>query len=201
MSFNNIILCSLVLLVAGCATTAPSSQTETGSKQHKTHNQNEVNKDIATYALAMADIKVGKLDKASALLKELTEKHPDLAGPWANLALIDVKQNNLSKASTDLQKAIKRDPAMPQAYNLKGYIDKQQGKITQAIKDYQQAIAKKPDYALAHYNLALLYDVYLQDVPKAVDNYKRYLTLTNYQDKRTAEWVKELQNSMKGGKP
>lgn len=199
MSYNNIILCSLLLLLAGCAATTTPTQTNTKTTQQKTESQKEVNTDIATYALAMVDIKHDKLDNARTLLNQLTDKHPELAGPWANLALIDIKQNKLVKAQMNLKKALKRDPDMAQAYNLQGYIDKQQGHILQAIKDYQQAISKKPDYALAHYNLALLYDIYLQNVPKAVKHYNRYLALTKTPDQRTADWVKELQSSLKKG--
>lgn len=196
MSYNNIFLCGLLLLLTGCAATTP---VQTKSEPQPSNKQNEVDKDIATYALAITDMKNGDLDSARALLKRLSGKHPDLAGPWANLALIDIKEKHLGKAKIDLQKAIKSDPTMPQAYNMMGYIDKQQGKIMLAIKEYQQSIALKPDYAMAHYNLALLYDIYLQNVPKAVAHYKRYLALTDDKDQRTVDWVKELESSMKQG--
>lgn len=201
MSCNKLIIAGLVLLLSGCAS-VPTPPTASAKKPTSSAKAKaEAKAEITMYALAMADIKTNKLNQARDLLTKLTDKHPELAGPWANLALVDIKAKDLTKAKQHVNKALKRDPAMPQAYNLLGYIDKQQGHINQAISDYQQAIAKKPDYALAHYNLALLYDVYLQDVPKAVQHYKRYLALSKTPDKRTAAWVKELESSMKRGTP
>ena len=190
MSSNSLLLC-LILLLAGCASapTPPEASNTTAKRQA------EANREIAMYAIAMADIQDNKLQTAQALLTKITDKHPELAGPWANLALIDIKNKDYAKARQHVNKAL------PQAYNLLGYLDKQDGNINQAIADYQQAIAKKPDYAVAHYNVALLYDIYLQDIPNAIAHYKRYLVLTNNQDQRTADWVHELESSQKRGTP
>lgn len=198
MYYNSLLAC-LFLLLLGCAS-APSQQ-PAESKTNAKSTQAEANAEIAMYAIAMADIQDNKLQKAQELLNKISEKHPELAGPWANQALIDIKNKDLTKARQHLDNALKRDPGMPQAYNLLGYLDKEDGKITKAIEDYNRAIAKKPDYAIAHYNLALLYDIYLQDIPNAIEHYKRYLVLTNNQDKRTADWVTELESSLKRGKP
>jgi len=197
MSCNKSLILSLLLL-GGCAAQVPQTATHTADKTATSiSTQASVEADIATYANALHDIKVEQLPRARTALETLVDKHPELAGPWANLALIDIKQNHLEKAREHLNKALDRDANLAQAYNLLGYIDKKQGKISQAMDDYSKAIAKKPDYALAHYNLALLYDIYLQDIPNAVKHYKRYLDLTGNQDQKTAEWVRELQSSGK----
>jgi tetratricopeptide (TPR) repeat protein len=197
MSCNKYLLLGLFLL-GGCATQPTQAPPQSSDKTTTTKNsQAGVEADIALYANALGDIKANHLDKARTALTNLVEKHPELAGPWANLAVIDVRQNHYDKAREHLKKALERDANLAQAYNLLGYIDKKQGKISQAMDDYNQAVARKPDYALAHYNLALLYDIYLQDVPNAVMHYKRYLDLTGNQDQKTAEWVKELETSGK----
>jgi len=197
MSCNKILLVSLLLLT-GCATQpAKTPVTSTGKTTTTENTKASAEADIASYANALHDIKAEQLPRARTALETLVDKHPELAGPWANLALIDIRQNHLDKAREHLNKALARDANLAQAYNLLGYIDKQQGKISQAMDDYSKAIAKKPDYALAHYNLALLYDIYLQDIPNAVKHYKRYLDLTGNQDQKTAEWVKELETSGK----
>jgi tetratricopeptide (TPR) repeat protein len=196
MSYNSLLVC-LILLLAGCA----SAPTPPEASDNTAKAQAEANREIAMYAIAMADIQDNKLQTAQELLTKITDKRPELAGPWANLALIDIKNKDYAKARQHVNKALKRDPALPQAYNLLGFLDKQDGNINQAIDDYQQAIAKKPDYAVAHYNVALLYDIYLQDIPNAIQHYKRYLDLTNNQDQRTADWVKELESSLKRGTP
>jgi tetratricopeptide (TPR) repeat protein len=95
--------------------------------------------------------------------------------------------------------AQKRNPKMPQVYNMLGYIDIAKGRYKKAADDFRQALALKEDYAIAHYNLALLHDIYIQDLPASVRHYKRYLELTNNQDKKTADWVLELERNMAKG--
>jgi len=201
MYCNKLLIAGLALLLGGCATAPTPPAASAGKQSSSAKTKAEANTEIAMYALAMADIKANKLQQAQELLDKLTSKHPELAGPWANLALIDIKNNDLAKATQHLDKALKRDPSLAQAYNLLGYLDKKQGHINKAIDDYLEAITKKPDYAIAHYNVALLYDIYLQDIPQAITHYKRYLALTNNQDKRTADWVHELESSLKRGTP
>lgn len=198
MSCNKFLILLSLLLLSGCATQPSQKPSPSGGKTASTKSsQANVEADIASYANALHDIKADHLPQARSALATLTEKHPELAGPWANLALIDIKQNHLDQARENLNKALARNANLAQAYNLLGYIDKKQGKISQAMDDYSKAVSKKPNYALAHYNLALLYDIYLQDIPNAVKHYKRYLDLTGNQDQKTAEWVRELESSGK----
>ena len=155
--------------------------------------------DIKKYRDAIALLSNGELDRAQAALIEFTEERPELAGPWANLALIEIKQNKLDKAEALLHKALQRNPEMPQALNLMGYIEKNRGNIIKARDFYSKAIEIKDNYALAHYNLALLYDIYIQDIAKAVAHYQKYMALTKYKDKKTADWLDQLKASLKKG--
>ena len=193
---NFLILC--LLLLSGCAGT-PQHVTSHPAENLNGATQADVKAEIALYGKAINYLNDNKLDNAKAILLEITSKRPELAGPWANLAIVNIKQNNLDQAQKNLEQALSRDPALPQAYNLLGYIAKQNGNINQAVKYYLMAIDKKPDYAIAHYNVALLYDTYLQDIPKAINHYKQYLEITHDKDKQTATWVTELENSLKRG--
>lgn len=197
-SFIKILFLSSVLLLSACATQ--------GSKPDKL-SQQEIDKtlketsesDIEEYRNAIALIRNGELDKAESALLKFTEDRPALAGPWANLALISIKRNNLDKAEEILQIALQRNPAMPQAFNLLGYIEKKRGHIIKARNHYSRAIEIKSNYAIAHYNLALIYDIYIQDIQKAVTHYQQYMALTKYKDKRTADWLDQLKATLKKG--
>lgn len=186
----------VLVLLSGCAS-APASKS-VAAQTHKTA-QDAAKIDIALYTQAISALNDNQLATAEQLFNAIVVKHPELAGPWANLALIDIKNNDLKKAQENLDRARALDPSMPQIYNMLGYIEKKQGNINKAIDYYLQAIAKKPDYAMAHYNVALLYDQYLQDLPHAIEHYKQYLALTHNQDKKTADWVSELENTLKRG--
>lgn len=153
-------------------------------------------KEIASFQQAITALNKNELDRAESELRTLTKSRPELAGPWVNLALIDIKRKNFDGAQKNLTKALERNPKLAQAYNLLGYIETAKGNMKQAVEHYQKAITLKKDYAMAYYNLGLLNDIYLHDVSAAVQNYKRYLELTNHEDKKTAEWVAELERNL-----
>lgn len=184
----------LLLVLTGCTTVvSPKPASQSGADSLGASADNET----GLYRQAITELNNSQLDQAETDLMTITRSRPELAGPWANLALIDIKKNNLESASKNLAKALEKNPKMPQAYNLLGYIETSKGNFNKAADDYQQAITLKQDYALAHYNLALLNDIYLQDIKVAIEHYKRYLELTGNQDKKTADWVQELERNLK----
>ena len=95
--------------------------------------------------------------------------------------------------------ALTRNPNFAQALNLLAYLEQVSGEIRSAEKHYKEAIKNKDDYAIAHYNIALLYDVYLQDIESAIPHYERYLKLTNNKDKSTADWLEQLKRTKENG--
>ena len=72
-------------------------------------------------------------------------------------------------------------------------------KYKQQKKHYKEAIENKNDYAIAHYNLALLYDIYFQDVAKAIPHYEKYMELINNEDKNTADWLEQIKRKTDNG--
>jgi len=189
----------VLLLLSGCAENPVSNSATSPSSQASKSIQDTAIAELAMYGEAINELNNKQFEQAKALLHTITTKRPQLAGPWANLALIDINANQLEPAKEKLNKAISLDPNMSQAYNLLGYIEKKEGNINKAITYYLKAIDKNPEYAIAHYNVALLYDIYLQDIPDAIQHYKRYLELTKEQDKQTADWVTELESTLKKG--
>lgn len=157
--------------------------------------------EIALFQHALASLNGADLDRAAAEFNALTKSRPGLAGPWVNLALVDIKKNDLPAAEQNITRALAQNPRMPQAYNVLGFIEVAKGNMAAAVTHYRKAIALKGDYALAYFNMALLHDIYLHDIPTAVQNYKRYLELTGNQDKKTADWLAELERTMARAKP
>lgn len=202
MFYTRLIL--LFLLLSGCAT-GPTQITPSGSKNDaQIKNTSDAQKladenPITLYRNAITELNNNNLDTAKENFLKIIKIQPNLAGPWANLALINIKQERYKEAEKNIQTALEKNPEMSQALNIAGYIEKQKGNIIAAKKFYEQAIAKKPDYALAHYNLALLYDIYLQNIKKAVEHYQRYLSLLDHEDKKVKNWVNELKLNIKSG--
>ena len=197
MLYSNLAVLAAVIL-SGCASQEVKQDELTQQEQDKAIKQ-ATESDLQKYAEAITLLGNGELDKAKALLLEFTEERPDLAGPWANLGLISIKQDKLDDAEAQLTKAIKRNPDLAQAQNLMGYIEKSRGNIIKARDYYIRAVELKDNYALAHYNLALIYDLYMQDINKAIEHYQKYLALIKNKDKQTAEWLDQLKASLKKG--
>lgn len=191
-------LLTLSILLSACS--APEVRPDSSLRKIDETEINQTSEsDIQKYREAINYISTGELEKAYTILLDFSEQHPQLAGPWANLALISIKQNKIPEAESLLNKALQRNPKMPQAHNLMGFIEKQKGNIIKAKEHYEQAVEYKDDYAIAHYNLALLYDIYIQDIAKAIVHYQKYMTLTNNKDKKTATWLEELKSTIKKG--
>ncbi len=188
----------IFIFITGCSSVKTQDTTPTVPTDDKpvAGKSSAAELEIEQYTQALRYINQNQINEAEASLLAIIDKRPELAGPWANLGLLYIKKNQLDKAEGHLNNALKRNPKLAQAYNLLGFIESKRTHINKAKDYFAQAIATKDDYALAHYNLALIYDIYLRDVPKAIEHYKRYLELTNFEDKRTADWLKELTNTL-----
>ena len=79
---------------------------------------------------------------------------------------------------------------------MRALLHLQNGEIRLAERDYKNAISLYPGYAIAHYNLALLYDIFLQQLEPAIEHYSIYLQLLGREDEDTQNWIKHLENSL-----
>lgn len=195
----------LTLLLGGCASSPTEENVQSDPVQQtdlQATQQTAATEDISQYREAITYLNDNQLDQAENLFTGITANHPELAGPWANLGLIALKRGDYTRAKINLDKAVTRNPKLAQALNMLGYTEEKLGHITKAKDYYLQALAAKNDYALAHYNLALLYDVYFKDIPKSIEHYKEYLKYnTNSEDTKTASWVAQLEAAQARGKP
>jgi Flp pilus assembly protein TadD len=82
-------------------------------------------------------------------------------------------------------------------YNELGIIYRKEGKFDDARRTYSKALEVDPDYALAQLNIAILYDLYLQDPKQALPHYQRYQQLLPKADATVAKWIIELQQRIR----
>jgi len=158
--------------------------------------------DLNNYKKALYSLRDNDLTQAEVLLTNVTKRHPNLAGPHANIGLIYYKQGKIKKATKSLNKAIQLNPRNPYAYNLLGIIKNDKGDFLSAEKYFLLAIKYKKDYAKAQYNIALLYDIYFHKIQESINHYQQYLNIIKekgIKDKQTRDWVKQLQSSLKQG--
>lgn len=191
---NYIKLILITLLLSSCAATESNRglPTEIGSTEPSSFEKTE-------FERAIVLLNHNKLDPAKDIFQQLTIDRPELAGAYANLAIIALKKNKPEKALELVNKSLTKNPKLAQALNFLAYLEQITGKIKLAEKHYKEAIANKKDYAIAHYNLALLYDIYLQDIEKAIPHYEIYMKLINNKDKNTADWLEQIKRKVENG--
>ncbi|HMY27597.1 MAG TPA: tetratricopeptide repeat protein [Agitococcus sp.] len=153
------------------------------------------------YQRAVTLMKANQLDDAYTLFEELQTKAPQLAGPALNQALIQIQKQNYKEADVLLQKAIAANGKNPFAYNLQGFVYRQLGQFSKSRAAYEQALSLSPNYAKAHFNLGVLADLYLQDLPLALKHYEAYQGTQTTPDTTVAKWVIDLQKRTGTYKP
>ena len=192
---NYIKLSLVVLLLSSCATTTETTIVSSSGISPLEQSSSEK----SAYKKALTLLNHDKLDAAKEIFQQLKSDRPELAGPYANLAIIALKNNDPEKALELVKLALSKNPNLAQALNLLAYLEQVSGEIKFAEKHYKEAIKNKNNYAIAHYNIALLYDVYLQDIESAIPHYERYMELINNEDKSTADWLEQIKRTKDKG--
>ena len=137
------------------------------------------------------------LANAQRIFNEFIRNKPQLAGAYTNLALIHFKKKEHDKSHKLVNKALQLNEKQAQALNLRAQLYVIEGKIHKAKDDYLLAIEIKPEYINAQYNIALLYDIYLQEIELAIKHYKIYMSLLKKPDEATKEWTTHLEGTLK----
>ena len=136
---------------------------------------------------------------AQRIFSVFIRANPQMAGAYTNLALIHFANQEYDQALKLVGRAIELNNLQAQAYNLRAQLLIINKKVLEARDDYIRAIELNPKYTNAQYNLALLYDVYLQDVKLAVQHYEIYMSLIDQSDETTQSWIERLKRTLGNG--
>jgi tetratricopeptide (TPR) repeat protein len=131
---------------------------------------------------------------ATADLEKFSAAHPDLAGPLLNLGLVRARAGDEAGARALFERASQVCGHCGPVWNEIGVLDRQQGRFADAEESYRRAIQFEPGYAAAYYNLAVLYEIYIQRPELALENYERYLQLGGSagETQDVEKWVGDL---------
>ena len=143
------------------------------------------------YANALALMKAGHATDAELEFKQVNAAYPEFAGPQVNLGLLYLQGSRLPEAEAAFKEAVSRNPASAVAGNELGIVERRLGKFAEAEAAYQRTIAAEPEYAPAYLNLGVLYDLYLAEPQKALEQFEHYLQLAG-DNKQVSGWVIEL---------
>lgn len=193
--FFRLTLVALTLVIgSGCQTrtTSPVESTE----RNLSEGTGLTKRQTIRYQQALSHLKNKNYSNAQGILEGLIEERHDLAGPYANLGLIHMMQKSPTKALFYVEKSLAINSQLAEALNLMGLLHVHNRNVKAAETSYKQAIKSKMKYENAHYNLALLYDIYLQDTEQAIIYYRKYLALNKNKDKNTLNWLEQLERSI-----
>lgn len=148
------------------------------------------------YQQALDELKNGNYAVASSLFEDLEPQAGEFPLVTTNLGLALLAQRDWPTAEETFQRALKTNPENTIALNHRGVAQRQQGKFSAALTSYQEALTIDPDYAAAHLNIAILFDIYLQDLQKAMQHYQTYLELQKKEDKLVMGWLTDLKRRL-----
>jgi len=146
----------------------------------------------STFVVASYLLRDGKLKDARTQFKKLTEKYPTLSGPWVKLAAIAEKREKYDEAANYYEKAIDVNENNVNAYIALGLLQRRQGQFTDAQNTYIKALNVWNDFPEAHLDLAILYDLYLNEPEAAQKHYEAYYFLTSERDEKVHKWLVEV---------
>lgn len=153
-------------------------------------------KDSAIYSSALANFEKGNVKAAAAALTKITQDNPGYFDGWINLAIANYQLKDLAAAKRALAQAQQLQATSAQLNNIRALISTEDGQYKDAEQLYLASLKLEPKNASTHYNLALLYDIYYQDLPQAVAHYESYLALSSQKDEETEAWTAELKQKL-----
>jgi tetratricopeptide (TPR) repeat protein len=181
-------------LLAGCGSMpSGSSATEAGQAAGSESAESRViPPQVQTlYEQAVASMAAGDDMDASLRFQEFLLQYPDYSGAHVNLAIIHARNGDDAAVEASITDALILDPLQPQALNQLGMLLRRQGNFEAAENAYLKAVTADPDYALAHYNLGVLNDLYFQRLDAALQHYERYQEIAG-EDKLVMRWIADL---------
>jgi tetratricopeptide (TPR) repeat protein len=181
-----------ILVAAGCASSGPKPAEPTPSEVPGEQVLPEIPPQAMTmFEQAVAVMASGDFVDAELRLKEFLLQYPAYPGAHVNLAIIHSQNGNDEAAQAAIDAALALDADHAPALNQQGMLLRRNGKFLEAEAAYLKAVTASPDYALAHYNLGVLNELYLQRLDVALQHFEKYQELVG-SDKQVEKWIADL---------
>ena len=196
---SRLLIAATIVAVAGCASSGPKTTADgrqSGPVAAAQGGTEQLLPEIPPQALTMFEqaisvMAAGDFVDAELRLKEFLLQYPGYPGAHVNLAIIHSQNGNDQAAQDSVDRALALNPAHPAALNQQGMLLRRNGKFLEAEAAYLKAVTSSPDYALAHYNLGVLNELYLQRLDVALQHFEEYQQIVG-NDKQVEKWIADL---------
>jgi len=184
------------VLLSGCAGTASLQHAGTAATRDEPPAAAAVEDVDAAFAAALQLMQAGDWHAAADRLSAITAVSPQASGAWTNLGITQVKLGDAAAARSAFRSAIDSDRRQIEAWNQLGMLQRRAGELEAAGASWRSALEINPDFANAHWNLAILYDRYLPDPARALAHYTQYRQLTQSDDPQLQQWIAALEEQL-----
>ncbi|NIL94363.1 MAG: tetratricopeptide repeat protein [Woeseiaceae bacterium] len=192
---RRLLVIGLALVVAGCGSSGPGERPDRAPEMvaaGDTATMPEIPPAAMTlYEQATAIMASGDFVDAELRFKEFLLRFPAYPGAHVNLAIIHSQNGNDEAAQAEIDAALALNPNHAAALNQQGMLLRRNGKFIEAEAAYLKAVTASPDYALAHYNLGVLNELYLQRLDVALQHFEIYQELVGG-DEQVEKWIADL---------
>ncbi|MBN1379180.1 MAG: tetratricopeptide repeat protein [Gammaproteobacteria bacterium] len=195
--FIRVIVVGIALLMIGsCADTGPARTTSGAVRDRSPVPISAAQRNDFNQALGF--MKKEQYEKALPLLEGIYKENDSMPGTNINLAIAYMKladeddKESLTKAENALTKAIEINPRNEVAQFQLGLLYRKTGRFELSRKAYEQALKVNRNYAMAHYNLGILCDIYLQQPKCAIEHFENYQKLVPQDAKQVGMWLSDI---------
>ncbi len=194
-SLTAALLLVVLMVTGGCASSGKVAETPRSipaTAQAQLANAEEVSPQAQTlFEQATSVLASGDLVEAELRFEEFVLQYPGMPGAHVNLAIIHARNGDDAAAESSLTDALLLDPQHVAGLNQLGMLLRRQGRFEDAEAAYLRALEADPGYVLAHYNLGVLYELYLRRLEPALEHFEWYQSLGG-SDEAVEKWIVDL---------
>jgi tetratricopeptide (TPR) repeat protein len=128
---------------------------------------------------------------AKQKLNVIIKNDNELSGPWMMLGDIALAEKDYPQAQKHYEQGLTVNPNNINGYTALAQVQRLQGQYSHAQNTLAKALALWPDFPEAHYNLSILFDIYLNQADKAKQHLNAYILLSGG-DEESLQWLKQL---------